>query len=150
MLSTLPPIYFPITSKQVGVLMDNVQQLNVVDAGVNPLEQKTLDNILHIYELMADTHGALNYTGEEGQRRLFQEAVTFVPEQLVTKHGDLRAAHLAINYNNAQAKLKKHGFPPITGDVNLLTNMGRYLVSLPMRTDERISLYLSYLAKKTA
>lgn len=149
MLNTLPPIHFPITSQQIGPLMDGVQQLNVVDAGVNPLQQKTLDNVFHIYELYADTNGQLDYRGEQGMAKLFQEASTFIPEVLVTKQGDLRAAHLTINFNNAQAKLKKHGFPLLTGDVNALNAMGRFLVSLPLRTDERISLYLSYLAKKT-
>lgn len=149
MLNTLPPIHFPITSQQISALMDGVQQLNTIDAGLDHLQQKTLDNVLHVYELLADTHGKLDYRGEEGQRRLYQEAVTFVPEALITKHGDLRAAHLVINYNNAQAKLKKHGFPLLTTSKDELINMGRYLVALPLRTDERISLYLNYLAKKT-
>lgn len=150
MLTTLPPITFPITSKQVGGLMDCVQQLNVVDAGLDPRRQHNLDILLHLHELYADTHGQLDYRSPDGHRRLVQDSITFVPEQLVTKHGDLRAAHLAINFNNAQAKLKRRGYPMLSYDVNELINQCRDFEAFPLGTEQRISLMLNYLAKKTA
>lgn len=149
-LSTLPPIHFPLTFQQVGALMDFVQKMNVVDAGVDPRTQKAADIEFHIYELLADTRGTRDYRGRDGHARLVQESMAFIPEQLVTKHGDLRAAHLAINYNNAQAKLKRHGFAPMTDNRDTLVNECRDLLAFPLGTEERVSLYLNYLAKKTA
>lgn len=149
MLKTLPNLVFPINNRQTGPLMDGVQQLNVVDAGIDPRTQKALDILLHAVELYADTGGAIDYTGQQGHARLCQDAVSFVPEMLVTKHGDLRAAHLALDFNNAQAKLKKAGFPLLTGDVNMLVNQCRDILQFPLRMEERMGLLLSYLSKRS-
>lgn len=148
-LNILPNITFPVTSRQCNGLMDGVQALNLAEAGVDPRTQKALDILLHVVELYADTNGQIDYMGQEGHKRLFQDAVSFVPEQVVTKHGDLRAAHLAIDFNNAQAKLKKAGLPLLTGNRDDLINQCRDILTLPLRSEERMGLLLSYLAKKT-
>lgn len=148
LLYTLPDITFPVTSKQCNGLMTGVQVMNLAEAGVDPRTQKALDLELHIWELYADTGGRVDYTGQKGHARLYQDAVSFVPEQVVTKFGDLRAAHLAIDFNNAQAKLKKAGYPLLSNNRDELINQCRDLLALPLRSEERLGLFLSYLAKK--
>lgn len=148
-LRVLPDLTFPITPNQVNPLMDNVQQFNVMDAGVDPRTQKALDLMFHAYELLADTGGRVDYTGQAGHARLFQDAVNLIPEMLITKHGDLRAAHLGIDFNNAQAKLKKAGMPLLTDNRDDLIFQCRDLLTLPLRSEERMGLLLSFLAKKT-
>lgn len=148
-LRTLPDLVFPITPKQVNPLMDNLQQLNITEAGVDPRTQKALDIHFHIYELYADTGGRIDYTGQGGHARLYQDAVNLIPEMIVTKHGDLRAAHLGLDFNNVQAKLNKAGMPLLTDKRDDLINQCRDILTLPLRAEERMGLLLSYLAKKS-
>lgn len=149
-LSKLPNLTFPVSSRQVNALMENVVRMNVLDAGLSERDQKAIDIELHINEIMADTAGAVNYTGQDGHRRLVSDAFAFVGEgvPIVTRHGDLKAAYLAIAFNDAQAKLAKAGMPRLTDDVALLRNLVRDLLAYPVRTEDRISLFLSYLRKK--
>jgi len=150
MLTLLPELKFPITSRQTDAMMNNLCQLNVLDAGVPDRAQKALDLLLHIYELKAKTAGAIDYTGQAGHALLLQHAMNFVGDgsPIVTRHGDLRAAHLAIDYSNTQIMLKDAGFSAIPSDVNLLLDMCRDLMNFPMRTEERMGLLLTYLKKK--
>src|SRR5207244_12118851 len=125
-------------------------QLNLLDAGLTERQQKALDILLDTFELKAETNGAVDYTGQSGKAALYQAAVNFCGDgsPLVTRHGDLRAAHLAINFNNAQAKLHKAGMPPLPVDVNSLVNMCADIASLPPRTEDRMGLFLSYFQKQ--
>lgn len=150
LLTQLPQLVFPITSKQADGMMDNVMKLNLLDAGVSERTQKALDLDFHCYEIKADTMGQVDYTGQEGHRRLLQDAMSFVGDgsPLVTRHGDLKAAFLAIAFNDAQAKLVKAGMPRLTNDVNLLIHSVRDLLTFPPRTEDRMGLFLSYLRKK--
>ena len=151
MLKLLPDIKFPVTSAQTNAMMDNLVQLNVLDAGVPDRGQKALDILLHTYELKAKTAGVIDYTGQDGHRRLLQDAMNFVGDgsPIVTRHGDMRAAHLAIDYSNTQIVLKSSGMTAIASDVNALLDLCRDLMSFPMRTEERMGLFLTYLKKKS-
>lgn len=149
-LSKLPNLTFPVSSRQVNALMENVVKLNVLDAGIAERMQKALDIELHVQEIMADTGGAVNYTGADGHRRLVQDAMSFVGDgcPIATRHGDLKAAYLAIAFNDAQFKLAKAGMPLLSSDVQTLLGTVRDLLTMPPRTEDRIGLYLSYLRKK--
>lgn len=149
-LSKLPNITFPVTPRQVNSLMENVVRFNIIDAALSERSQKALDIELHCQEIKADTAGAVDYTGQDGHRRLIQDAFSFVGEgvPIVTRHGDLKAAYLAIGYNDAQFKLRRAGMPLVSDDVNTLLNSVRDLMAYPPRTEDRIGLYLAYLRKK--
>lgn len=150
MLVRLPDLVFPITGRQADALMENVVKLNVLDAGIAERTQKALDLEFHIHEVKADTGGTVDYSGHGGHARLLQDAMTLVGDgsPLVTRHGDLKAAFLAIAFNDCQAKLAKAGMPLLTKDVNLLINQVRDLLNFPNRTEDRMGLFLSYLRKK--
>lgn len=148
-LSLLPALTWPITPKQIDGLMVNLMQLNTLEAGIPDRVQKALDIVFDVYELKAKSKGTIDYTGEAGENRLVQEAITFVPEQIVTKHRDLDAAHLAIAFNNAQVQLSRAGMPLLPNDVPALLVLAKRLLARPVRTEQRIGLFLSYLQKKS-
>ena len=149
-LSKLPNLTFPVSSRQVNALMENVVKMNVLDAGIAERVQKALDIEFHVQEIKADTNGAVNYTGPDGHRRLVQDAMSFVGDgcPIVTRHGDLKAAYLAIAFNDTQYKLARAGMPLLSDDVQTLLTTVRDLLTMPPRTEDRIGLYLSYLRKK--
>jgi hypothetical protein len=149
-LRLLPDLTFPITSKQCDGLIDLVVQLNILDAGLTERDQKALDIVLETYELKAETGGVIDFTGEVGQQALFQAAMNFcgTGNPIITRHGDLRAAHLGINYHNAQVKLKKAGMPALSNIVNDLLILGRKIAVFPPQTEDRMALLLSYMQKK--
>ncbi len=130
--------------------MQAVVRLNIIDSGLSERSQKALDIELHVHEILADTGGAVNYTGQDGHRRLVQDAMSFVGEgcPIVTRHGDLKAAYLAIGFNDAQFKLFRAGKPMLSDDVPTLLNQVRDLMVMPPRTEDRIGLFLAYLRKK--
>lgn len=150
LLKLLPDITFPVTSPQINGLMDGVLSLNVLDAGLSPRLQKALDIVLETYELKATSGGKHDYTGRSGNQKLYQDALSFVSEGsgLVTRHGDLRAAHLAINWHNAQKKLEKAGLPLMSAVVNDLVAESIEISNFQPQTEERMGLFLSYLQKK--
>ena len=148
-LKLLPDLTFPLTQAQINPLLESVQKLNVLDAGVDPRTQKAIDIMLHAWDLKAKTGGRIDYTGPNGHARLYQDAVRLVPEFLATKHGDLRAAHLGIDFNNTQVDLRTAGMALLPGGTFELINMCRDILNTPIRTDERMSLLLSLLSKKT-
>lgn len=151
MLVPLPQITFPVSFRQVDALMQNTVQLNPLDAGIAERMQKAIDLELHAQEVKADTGGAINYTGPDGHRRLCQDAMSFVGEgcPIVTRHGDLKAAYLAIAFNDTQSKLAKAGMPLLTNNPQLLLASVADFLTMPVRTEDRMSLFLSYLRKKS-
>ncbi len=150
-LIVLPDLKFPVTAKQADSLMVDVVQLNLVDAGINERQQKALDILLDTYELKAKSAGQIDYTNTDGHTRLFQHAMNFVGDgsPITTRHGDLRAAHLAIAYNNAQMKLKAAGMAALPAEVTLLLELCRDFCALPIRSEEKMGIYLSYLQKRS-
>lgn len=134
------------------MLLEMVMKLNTLDAGLNPRQQKALDILLETYELKASTNGAIDYTGKDGRARLYQAAANFCGDgnPIITRHGDLRAAHLAINYNNTVVKLRDAQMPPISDQVDVLLKECADLSVFPVLTEERLGLFLSYYQKKKA
>ena len=149
-LILLPDLSFPVTPKSADGLMVNLVQLNMLDAGLNERQQKALDIVLDTYELKAKSKGEIDYTGKDGHQKLFQHAMSFCGEgnPVVTRHGDLAAAHLAINYNNAQMKLKAAGMPLVSPLVSELLLLCGDICAMPQRTEARCGLFLSYLQKR--
>lgn len=149
-LPTLPNITFPVTPPQINPLMQAVVRLNILDAALSERSQKALDIELHIHEIKADTGGQIDYTGPDGHRRLVQDSFSFVGEgcPIVTRHGDLKAAFLAIAFNDSQAKLARANMPILSDDVQTLLVQVRDLIAYPVRTEDRIGVFLSYLRKK--
>lgn len=149
-LQLLPSLVYPITSPQANVLMNNVVQLNLLDAGLNPRQQQAIGLLCDIYDLLAKSGGAVDYRGKDGHRRLYADAMAFVGtgSPIVTRHGDLKAAHLAIDYSDTQNKLAKAGMPPISSLVSVLLNEASDFSNLPAKEDDRCALFLRYLLKK--
>lgn len=149
-LVSMPQITFPVSFRQVDALMQNCVQLSVIDAGIADRMQKALDLELHAQEVKADTGGAIDYTGKAGHARLAQDAMSFAGDgcPIITRHGDLKAAFLAIAFNDAQSKLAKAGMPLLSREVNDLVRSVQDILTLPPRTEDRMGLFLSYLRKK--
>lgn len=149
-LTKLPQISFPVRPQQVNPLMENVAKFSVIDFGIAERMQKALDLEFHAQEIKADTGGAIDYTGRAGHAKLAQDAMTFVGDgcPIVTRHGDLKAAYLAIAWNDAQAKLAAAGMPLLSDDVNTLLTTVQDILTMPQRTEDRMALFLSYLRKK--
>lgn len=150
MLILMPDVTFPVTPKQADALMVNAQQMNIIDAGLNDNMQRALGIQFDIYDLLAKTGGKIDYRRRDGHERLYADATAFVGSgsTLVTRHGDLKAAHLAIDYNDTQRKLERVNLPPLKADVHELLRQVYDLTVLPPREDDRIALYLRYILKK--
>lgn len=147
MLSVLPDLTFPITIKQLDPLYSGLVQLNVIDAGIDIQRQKALGILFDTYEILAKT--GVNYTGLDGHRRLFEDAQTFLGgSSVATRHGDLRAAHLAIDFNNAQKRLQKAGLPLLPADVGELLRLCSDLATIPSQTDDRLGVLIRMLQKR--
>jgi len=130
--------------------MENVVKFNTLDAGIAERMQKALDLEFHAQEIKADTNGAVDYTGRDGHAKLAADAMAFVGDgcPIVTRHGDMKAAYLAIAFNDAQFKLKAAGMPLLSDDVNTLLVSVQDILTMPVKTEDRCSLFLSYLRKK--
>ena len=150
MLTLLPDLVYPITPGQINALMDNIVQLNVVDAGLTQRAQEALDIALDCYEILAKTGGKIDYTGLDGHRRLHEDAMRLISDgnPIMTRHGDLSAAHLSIGFHDAQIHLRNAGMHLLTNNRDDLLNMARDIMQFPKRTEDRIGLFLRLLKKK--
>lgn len=150
-LRMLPDLVAPITNRQINALMDNIMQLNTVDAGIHERYQRALTINFHIYDLFVKSHGKWDYRGLDGLNRLTQDAMSFIGgSTIASKHGDLPAAHLAIDYHDTQSRLAGAGMATLSHEVNDLLLMSRSLADLPPQTEQRIALLLDYLSKRPA
>lgn len=148
-LRMLPDLVFPIRPDSINPLMDNVQQLNIVDAGIPERVQRALTLNFHIFDLYVKSGGRLDYRGEDGRQRLVQDAASFIGgSTIATKHGDLAAAHLSIDYHDSQSRLKQAGMPLLPSDVNALVELSRKMADFPSQTEQRVALFLDYLSKR--
>lgn len=148
-LRLLPDPVFPITPAQINPLMDNLVQLNTLDAGVNERQQFALGINFHIFDLLAKSKGAIDYRGPDGHRRMIGDAFAYSGgSPVVTRHGDLTAAHLAVDFNDTQMRLKEAGLELLPADVNTLLAMSADIAVFPPQTERRILLLLDYLSKK--
>lgn len=150
MLKELPKLVYPITPSQVNTLMEGVVQLNLINGGLNVNQQRALGILFDAFEIYAKSMGRVNYTGPEGHKRLFQDAMALAGPGtcLATRHGDLAAAHLAIDWNNATKRLVEAGMSPLTGDVGKLLELCRDLVPIPRQTDDSLGIVLRYAQAK--
>lgn len=151
-LSILPDIIFPVTKDQFDPLFRGVVQLNTIDASVTEQQQRGLTLFLHTYDLWVKSGGKIDYVSKGGQDRLVQDAMTFCGpgNPVATRHGDLAAAHLAIDFSDAQQRLKQAGWKSLPVSVNDLLKASVQLCGYPPETEKRIGLLMDYLGKRPA
>lgn len=148
MLTLLPDLVFPITSKQADALLGCMVQLNFLEASLNERQQRGLGILLHTVDVYVKSHGKFDYRGMDGHRRLMDDATSLAGSGLGRRLGDLPACHLALDWHDCQMRLKASGQPPISGDVNELLNQCRDLIQLSVDDETRVSLLLDYCSKR--
>ena len=148
MLTLLPDLTYPITSKQADALMNCMVKLNFMEAGLNERQQRGLAILLHVIDVCTKTRGKFDYRGQDGHRRLFDDSTSIAGSGLGRRLGDLPACHLALDWHDCQMRLKASGQPPISGDVNELLNQCRDLIQLSVDDETRVSLLLDYCSKR--
>lgn len=129
--------------------MSNVVQLNILDAGLSEKSQRALGLYFHTFDLWVKSGGKINYTGKDGHARLMQDAMAFVGpgNPVATRHGDLQAAHLAIDWHDSQMRLKAVN-ASLSPEVAQLLVECRDLVDIPLETEKRVGLLMDYLGKR--
>lgn len=148
MLKILPAATFPITATSSATLMDGLVQTNKLDAGLSEQSQGGLILYLHVLDLFIKTNGAIDYRGDAGLERLKADAQRFAPSQIVTRHGDLTAAHLAIDYSDTAIRTQQAGLPVPSGDVNKLVYDSREYAVMSNQLQKQIGLLLDWCGKK--
>lgn len=148
MLTLLPDLVFPITSKQADALLGCMVQLNLMEAHLNERQQRGLGLLLHVIDVFVKSAGRIDYRGLEGHRRLVDDAMSLAGRGMGNRLGDLEACHLALDYHDCQMRLKSVGQPPISGDVNDLLNECRDFCEYSLEDERRTNLLLDYLGKR--
>jgi len=150
MLKLLPNGLFPITVQQFNPLMDNLVQLNILDAGLSDKAQRGIGLYLHTYDLWVKSGGAIDYRGHKGQERLLEDTMTFCGHgnPVPTRHGDLAAAHLAIDWHDTQVRCMSTGLPLLSTQTADLLNEARNLCEYSPEMEKRVGLLMDYLGKK--
>lgn len=150
MLKVLPDLKLPITRNCCNPLMDQVVQLNIIDAGLNERWQRALGLYFHVYDLWVKSKGRIDYRTPEGHRRLVQDAMTFAGSgnPVATRHGDLAAAHLSIDFSDTQIRCAQAGLPPLSADVSTLLSQCADLFEMSAEMEKRVGLLMDYLGKK--
>jgi hypothetical protein len=147
----LPDLTFPIKGIAINPLMDNLVQLNLVEGGINERQQFALGINFHVYDLFVKSGQKIDYRGRDGHQRMIQDAFNFAGcNPAITRHGDLAAAHLAVDYHDCQKRLADAGQPALPNQVSDLLGMCADLAVFPPRDEKRILLLLDYLSKKPA
>jgi hypothetical protein len=132
--------------------MDCVVQLNILDAGITEPVQRALSLHLHVFDLWVKSKGKLDYRGVYGHRRLIDDAMAFcgTGNPVITKHGDLAAAHLALDYSDTAIRIHQTpGMAQIPSDVSQLMEGCTDLYGLSMIDEKRVGLLMDYLGKKS-
>ena len=93
MLTLLPDLVFPITSKQADALMVNMVQLNLMEAHLTEKQQRGLGLLLHVIDVFVKSGGRIDYRGLEGHRRLVDDAMSLAGRGMGNRLGDLAACH---------------------------------------------------------
>ena len=149
MLKILPDASFPLTRKSIDPLMENVVNLNYLNAGITGNVSRGLSIALHAFDIWVKSKGKIDYRGVAGHERMKQDAKTFVSgSAIVTRTGELSAAHLAIDYHDTQIRMKEMGMPPLPCTVNGLMEMAIDLCMLSDNDEKEIGLLLDYCGKK--
>lgn len=149
-LYILPDPKFPITHREFNPLMDLVVQLNLLDAGLSEQQQRGLGLFFHIHDLYAKSGGKIDYRGKDGHRRLMEDAAAFAGEGNPTavRHGDLAAAHLALDFSDTQTRCIQHKMPLLSTKVSELLVECADLCSFPPQTEKRVGLLMDWLGRK--
>lgn len=150
MLKTLPDLKFPITQNQFDPLMSNLVQVNILDGALNENVQRGLGLFLHTHDLWCKSGGKIDYRGPAGHQRLMQDAMVFCGSgnPVATRHGDLAAAHLSIDFSDTQIRLKAAGCTLLSSDVNDLIAQCRDLSQYSLEMERRVGLLMDCLGKK--
>ncbi len=148
-IKILPAATFPITAASINPLMTSLVMLNRLDAGLSEQSQGGLILYLHVMDLFIKSNGAIDYRGDAGLERLKGDAQRFAPSQIVTRHGDLTAAHLAIDYSDTAIRTQQLGLPVPSGDVNKLVFDSREYAGMSTQLQKQIGLLLDWCGKKT-
>lgn len=150
MLQLLPDITFPVSHRHADRLNDDIAQLNILDAGVTEGKQRGLSLYFHTFDLWCKSGGKIDYRGEAGHARLVEDAMRFVGSgnSVSTKHGDLAAAHLALDWHDCQMRLKAAGQPLLSFDVNQLLVECAKLCEYPIELEKRTGLLMDFLGKR--
>lgn len=147
-LKILPVLVFPITAASINPLFEGVVKLNTIDAGIPEPTQRALSLYLHCIDLFVKSKGKYDYRNPTGHARLKQDAFSFCPASIVTRHGDLSAAHLSIDWSDTAIRCIQSSLPQPSSDVNELLLASRDLVGMPPEDYKRIGVLLDYLSKK--
>ncbi len=150
MIKSLPNFRLPITLDQFNPLMDNLVQLNILDAGLNDKAQRGISLYLHTYDLWVKSRGVIDYRGPKGHQRLVEDAMTFCGHgnPVATRHGDLAAAHLAIDWHDTQNRCLMTGLPLLSTDNSALLNEARELSEYSPEMEKRVGLLMDWLGKR--
>ena len=150
MLTLLPDLKFPITKGQFDPLMNNLVQVNLLDAGVTEKQQRGLGLYFHTFDLWCKSGGKIDYRGPAGHARLMQDAMTFCGpgNPVAIRHGDLAAAHLSLDFSDTQIRLKASNQPLLSWDVNNLLNACRDLCEYSPQEEKQVGLVMDMLGKK--
>lgn len=150
MLTVLKDLAFPITSNQFNQLMENLVQLNCLDAGIAEPMQRALGLHLHCWDLFVKSNKRINYLGSDGHQRLVNDAMIFcgTGNPVATRHGDLSAAHLALDFSDTSQRLKDFGLQPLPTTASQLLDGCRDLYGLSIMDEKRVGLLMDMLGKK--
>lgn len=143
---------FPITGSQFNPIMDGVVQLNVIDGALNEPQQRAIGIYLHVFDLYVKSGGKIDYRGVAGHERLKQDAMTFCGSgnPCATRHGDLAAVHLAIDFHDTAVRCKAAGLPLPPATASQLVANCRDLTGLTIEMEKRVGILLDFLGKKPA
>lgn len=149
-LKLLPDMVLPVSGKQVNPLMDSVVQMNILDAALSGRVQRALGLYFHTFDLWCKSNGKIDYRGRDGHRRLVEDAMRFVGtgNPVATRHGDLAAAHLAIDWSDTQIRLTQAGMPLLSSNVSDLVGQCPDLAEFSEETEKRTGLLMDYLGKR--
>lgn len=78
MLVYLPDLKYPVSAAQADAMMQNLVQLNLMEAGLSEKDQRGLGLYFHTHDLWVKSGGRIDYRGRDGHSRLVQDAMTFV------------------------------------------------------------------------
>lgn len=150
MLKVMPNPTLPITLRQFDPLMDNLVRLNILDAGLSDKSQRGIGLYLHTYDLWVKSKGVIDYRGPAGHQRLMEDAMTFCGHgnPVPTRHGDLAAAHLAIDWHDTQIRCMQTGLPLLSTKTSDLLNEARDLCEYSPEMEKRVGLLMDWLGKK--
>lgn len=149
-LKVLPDVTFPLTASSIAPLADSMVQLNLIDGCLTDRDQRALGIHFHIFDLWVKSGGKYDYRGRVGHERLKQDAHAYArSESILTRYGDLAAAHLAIDFSDCQIRCQGAGLPLLPTKVQDILVGCIDLCGMTAMEEKRVSLILDILGKKS-